>query len=144
MKKTITPKPSYIASLLFMIPIVGYALIQGILFLAHPNSDGGGIHPGIIATGLAFLAFGGFMGFLLVKGLMYVMNFSLGFDEKNVELNTYLGERHSFHWEDIVDIIHYDTGEKEILLKSGKSVKFKSRMLEMGEFFREYSKKQER
>lgn len=140
MRKTIKPKPSYLASLIFMIPIVGTAFYGAFFFLVQPNSEG--YQLGMLAIGLAALAFGGFMGFMVVKGLMYVMNFSLSFDEKNVEVNTYLGERHSFHWEDLKEIVHYDTGEKEILLKSGKSIKFKSRMLtSMGEFFRAYSGK---
>jgi hypothetical protein len=137
MQKKITPKPSYIVSLLFLVPIVGTALYGAFFFLAQPNTEG--FHLGMFAVGLGILAFGGFMGFLIVKGILYVVNFRLSFDEKNVEITTYLGERTTFRWEDIKDVNHYTTGEQEIVLKTGKSVRFKSRMLEMGAFFRAYN-----
>ncbi|HMQ46342.1 MAG TPA: hypothetical protein PKA00_01910 [Saprospiraceae bacterium] len=139
MKNRIRTKPSYIAALLFMVPIVGYALYGGILLLTHPYADGGDAQTGVIFFGLATLAFAGFMGFLLMKGFLYVMNFSICFDEQNVEINTYLGERTVFRWEDLQEVNRYDTGELEMVLKTGKAIKFKSRMLDMAQFFRAYS-----
>lgn len=140
MKKTITPKPSYIASLLFMVPVVAYTFYIGFTLPGAITKNGESIGTGTIAVLIGIFGFALFMAFLIIKGIMYVVNFSLSFDDKNVEITTYLGERTAFRWEDIQDIKHYTTGEQETVLKTGKPVRFKSRMLEMGEFFREHSK----
>ena len=140
MKKTITPKPSYIVSLLFLVPVVGYAFYIGFALPGALTRDGESIGIGTIAVLIGIFGFALFMTFLIIKGIMYVVNFSLSFDDKNVEITTFLGERTAFRWEDLQEVINSTTGELEFVLKTGKSVKFKSRMLQMGEFFRERSK----